>query len=223
MEIRRNIVDRLKAWKESDNRKPLLLKGARQIGKTWVMETFGRECFDYCAKFDFDRQEELKSVFRQSKSPERIVKELALYCDVPIIAGRTLIVFDEIQECEEALNSLKYFCEDAPQYHIIAAGSLLGVAVKRRKMTVPVGKVRIERMYPISFSEFLKASNSQLWDYAEELTEAANLPEIILNKLKTEYRRYLVSGGMPEAVKCMLENKGMAEVDKTLQDILDLY
>lgn len=223
MEIRRNIVDRLKAWKESDNRKPLLLKGARQIGKTWVMETFGRECFDYCAKFDFDRQEELKSVFRQSKSPERIVKELALYCDVPIIAGKTLIVFDEVQECEEALNSLKYFCEDAPQYHIIAAGSLLGVAVKRRKMTVPVGKVRIERMYPISFSEFLKASNSQLWDYAEELTEAANLPEIILNKLKTEYRRYLVSGGMPEAVKCMLENKGMAEVDKTLQDILDLY
>lgn len=223
MEIRRNIVDRLKAWKESDNRKPLLLKGARQIGKTWVMETFGRECFDYCAKFDFDRLEELKSVFRQSKSPERIVKELALYCDVPIIAGKTLIVFDEIQECEEALNSLKYFCEDAPQYHIIAAGSLLGVAVKRRKMTVPVGKVRIERMYPISFSEFLKASNSQLWDYAEELTEAANLPEIILNKLKTEYRRYLVSGGMPEAVKCMLENKGMAEVDKTLQDILDLY
>ncbi len=223
MEIRRNIIDRLKAWKESDNRKPLLLKGARQIGKTWVMETFGRECFDYCAKFDFDRQEELKSVFRQSKSPERIVKELALYCDVPIIAGKTLIVFDEIQECEEALNSLKYFCEDAPQYHIIAAGSLLGVAVKRRKMTVPVGKVRIERMYPISFSEFLKVSNSQLWDYAEELTEAANLPEIILNKLKTEYRRYLVSGGMPEAVKCMLENKGMAEVDKTLQDILDLY
>lgn len=223
MEIRRNIIDRLKAWKESDNRKPLLLKGARQIGKTWVMETFGRECFDYCAKFDFDRQEELKSVFRQSKSPERIVKELALYCDVPIIAGKTLIVFDEIQECEEALNSLKYFCEDAPQYHIIAAGSLLGVAVKRRKMTVPVGKVRIERMYPISFSEFLKASDSQLWDYAEELTEAANLPEIILNKLKTEYRRYLVSGGMPEAVKCMLENNGMAEVDKTLQDILDLY
>lgn len=223
MEIRRNIIDRLKAWKQSDNRKPMLLKGARQIGKTWVMETFGRECFDYCAKFDFDRQEELKSVFRQSKSPERIVKELALYCDVPIIAGKTLIIFDEIQECEEALNSLKYFCEDAPQYHIIAAGSLLGVAVKRRKMTVPVGKVRIERMYPISFSEFLKASNRQLWDYAEELTEAANLPEIILNKLKTEYRRYLVSGGMPEAVKCMLENKGMAEVDKTLQDILDLY
>ena len=223
MDIRRNIVERLKDWKEQEGRKPLLLKGARQIGKTWVMETFGRECFDYCAKFDFDRQEELKSVFRQTKSPERLIKELALYTDVPIIAGKTLIVFDEIQECEEAFNSLKYFCEDAPQYHIIAAGSLLGVAVKKRRMAVPVGKVMIERMYPISFKEFLRASDEQLWQYVEDLDGVVRLPEIILNKLKTEYRRYMVSGGMPEVVKSMLENKGMAEVDKRLQDILDLY
>lgn len=223
MEIRRDIIERLKEWKELKGRKPILLKGARQTGKTWVMETFGRECFDYCAKFDFDRQEELKSVFRQTKSPERIVKELALYTDVPIIEGKTLIVFDEIQECEEAFNSLKYFCEDAPGYHVIAAGSLLGVAVKRRRMTVPVGKVTIERMYPISFKEFLRASDGQLWQYVEDLDSVVRLPEIILNKLKTEYSRYMVSGGMPEAVKCMLENKGMAEVDKTLQDILDLY
>lgn len=107
MEIRRDIVERLKEWKNQESKKPILLKDARQIGKTWVMETFGRECFDYCAKFDFDRQEELKSVFRQTKSPERIIKELALYTDVPIIAGKTLIIFDEIQECEEAFNSLK--------------------------------------------------------------------------------------------------------------------
>ena len=223
MEIRRDIIERLKEWKDQEGRKPILLKGARQIGKTWVMETFGRESFDYCARFDFDRQEELKSVFRQTKSPERIVKELALYTDVPIIAGKTLIIFDEIQECEEAFNGLKYFCEDAPQYHVIAAGSLLGVAVKRRRMTVPVGKVTIERMYPISFKEFLRASDEQLWQYVEELDGVVRLPEIILNKLKTEYRRYMVSGGMPEVVKCMLENKGMAEVEKTLQDILDLY
>ena len=94
MEIRRDIVERLKEWKNQESKKPILLKGARQIGKTWVMETLGRECFDYCAKFDFDRQEELKSVFRQTKSPERIIKELALYTDVPIIAGKTLIIFD---------------------------------------------------------------------------------------------------------------------------------
>lgn len=223
VEIRRNIIEKLKIWKEEKTRKPILLKGARQIGKTWVMETFGRECFQYCAYFNFDRQEELKSVFRTSKSPERIIKELTLYTDVPIIASKTLIVFDEIQECEEAFNSLKYFCEEAPNYHIIAAGSLLGVAVKRRRMTVPVGKVQIERMFSISFKEYLKASDEQLWQFIEEMEGIAHLPEIVLNKLKLEYRRYMVTGGMPEAVKCLLENRGMGEVDKILQDILDLY
>ena len=113
MEIRRDIIEQFKAWKNTPERKPILLKGARQIGKTWAMETFGREAFDYYVKFDFDRQPELKSVFQISKNPERIIKELALYTEVPIIAGQTLIIFDEIQECEEALNSLKYFYEDA--------------------------------------------------------------------------------------------------------------
>ena len=141
MRIKRDIIEQLKQWKDSANRKPLLLKGARQIGKSWVMEAFGQECFDYCVKFDFDRQAELKSVFQMTKSPERLLRELELHCDQPIIPGKTLIIFDEIQECEEALNSLKYFCEDAPQYHVIAAGSLLGVAVKKRRMAVPVGKV----------------------------------------------------------------------------------
>lgn len=223
MEIKREIIDRFKRWKDSGDRKPILLKGARQIGKTWAMETFGKECFDYCAKFDFDRQPELKSVFRTTKEPDRIIKELTLYCDVPIIAGKTLIVFDEIQECEEALNSLKYFCEDAPQYHIIAAGSLLGVAVKRRKMTVPVGKVNVMRMYPVSFREFLHSSDPDTYNYIENLSEIVHLPEIILNKLNTEYRRYQVCGGMPEAVVALLDNRGTAAVDSTLQDILDLY
>ena len=153
MKIERDIIRIFREWKETPQRKPILLQGARQIGKTWAMETFGREEFEYYAKFDFDRQVELKSVFQNSKSPERILKGLALYGDVPLIPGKTLIIFDEIQECEEALNSLKYFCEDAPEYHIIAAGSLLGVAVKKRKMTVPVGKVRVIRMYPISFKK----------------------------------------------------------------------
>ena len=131
MRIERDIIQLLKQWKDSNDRKPILLRGARQIGKTWVMDTFGKENFDYCVKFDFDRQTELKSVFKITKSPERIVKELALYCEEPIIPGRTLIIFDEIQECEEAFNSLKYFKEEAPQFHVIAAGSLLGVAVKK--------------------------------------------------------------------------------------------
>ena len=223
MKIRRDIIEQFKAWKNTPERKPILLKGARQIGKTWAMETFGREAFDYYVKFDFDRQPELKSVFQISKNPERIIKELALYTEVPIIAGRTLIIFDEIQECEEALNSLKYFYEDAPQYHIIAAGSLLGVAVKRRSMTVPVGKVNMIRMYPVTFREFLRAADERTFQYIEDLHTAERLPEIILNKLKTEYRRYLICGGMPEAVISLLDNKGMEAVEQVLQDILDLY
>lgn len=223
MRISRDIISTFKEWKDAPMRKPILLQGARQIGKTWAMETFGKESFEYCAKFDFDRQEELKTVFQNTKMPERIIKELALFCDVPIIAGKTLIIFDEIQECEEALNCLKYFCEDAPEYHIMAAGSLLGVAVKKRRMTVPVGKVRVIRMYPLSFKEFLRASDIHTYEYIEQLTAIEKLPEIILNKLKLEYRRYLVCGGMPDAACAMLENQGMENVDAILQDILDLY
>lgn len=223
MRIERDIINQFKAWKDAPDRKPILLKGARQIGKTWAMETFGQECFKYCVKFDFDRQQELKSVFQATKDPQRLIKELTLYCDQPIIAGETLMIFDEIQECEEALNSLKYFREEAPQYHIIAAGSLLGVAVKKRKMTVPVGNVKIINMFPITFKEFLRASDSRTYDYIESLEEISHLPEIILQKLRTEYRRYQVSGGMPEAVVALLEDKGVGEVESVLQDILDLY
>ena len=223
MRIERDIIQRLKLWKVSPNRKPILLKGARQIGKSWVMETFGQECFEYCVKFDFDRQVELHSLFKTTKSPERLLKELALHCQQPIIPGKTLIIFDEIQECEEALNSLKYFCEDAPQYHVIAAGSLLGVAVKKRRMSVPVGKVRVLRMFPVSFREFLRASDLDTFNYVENLEVIEHLPEIILNKLCTEYRRYQVSGGMPAAVVSLLDNQGIGAVEESLQDILDLY
>lgn len=223
MRIERDIINQFKAWKEAPDRKPILLKGARQIGKTWAMETFGWECFKYCVKFDFDRQPELKSVFQTSKDPQRLIKELTLYCEQPIIAGDTLIIFDEIQECEEALNSLKYFRDEAPQYHVIAAGSLFGVAVRRRRMTVPVGKVRIINMFPVTFKEFLRASDLRTYEYIDSLDEIRHLPEIIMNKLRTEYRRYQVCGGMPEAIVALLEDKGIGEVEMALQGILDLY
>lgn len=223
MKIKREIIKKLKDWKVAEKRKPVLLKGARQIGKTWVMEEFGKECFEYTAKFDFDRQKELQSAFAVSKEPARIIKELTLYSDVPLVPGKTLIIFDEIQECEEALNSLKYFCEDAPEWHIIAAGSLLGVAVKRRKMTVPVGKVQMMRMYPITFKEYLRACDPSTFNFIERIEQPQKLPIIILDKLKTEYRRYMVAGGMPEATVAMIENQGMQTIDDILQGILDLY
>ena len=223
MEIQRDIIERFKAWKDDADRKPILLKGARQIGKTWAMEEFGRTCFDYFVRFDFDSQPELKSIFEVTKDPQRLLKELPLYCNEPIIAGKTLIIFDEIQECEAALNSLKYFCEAAPGYHVMAAGSLLGVAVKRKRMTVPVGKVNVVRMYPLTFREFLRASDPPTYQYINSLNRIEHLPDIILNKLRTEYRRYQISGGMPEAAATLLSNKGVAKVETVLQNILDLY
>ena len=223
MIIERDIIATLKAWKDSPRRKPILLRGARQIGKTWTMEAFGRECFEYVSIFDFDQRPELKDAFTASKEPARVIQELSMYSDEPIIPGKTLIIFDEIQECEEALNSLKYFCEQAPEYHIISAGSLLGVAVKRRRMSVPVGKVTTLRMYPLTFREFLRASDTKTFDYVESIVEPKHLPEVILNKLKTQYRRYMICGGMPEAAVAMLENQGMQAVDKLLQNILDMY
>ncbi len=223
MKIERDIIQQFKEWKKAEKHKPILLRGARQIGKTWAMEQFGRECFEYTARFDFDRQQELKSVFTASKEPSRIVRELSLYSDVPLVPGKTLLIFDEIQECEEALNALKYFCEDAPEWHVIAAGSLLGVAVKRRKMTVPVGKVQMIRMYPITFKEYLRASDLSTYNYIETIERPQNLPLIIFDKLKSEYRRYMICGGMPEAAVAMLENQGMQRVDAILQSILDLY
>ena len=223
MRIQREIIERLKQWKDRQDRKPVLLKGARQTGKTWVMETFGQECFDHVALFNFDRERELADVFERSKDVRRVLKELELFTNVPIVAGKTLIVFDEIQECEGALNSLKYFCEDAPEYHVIAAGSLLGVAVRRKRMAVPVGKVQVMHVYPVSFREFLSAVDISLVRYVDSIQEVKALPEVVLNKLALEYKRYLVCGGMPEAVVALLESKGMQAVDEVLEDILEMY
>lgn len=223
MEIQRDIITEFKQWKDKKTRKPLLVKGARQTGKTWAMETFGKECFDYVATFNFDKTVELASIFEKTKEVSRIIKELSLFSDVPIEPGKTLLIFDEIQACESALNSLKYFCEDAPQYHIIAAGSLLGVAIRKKKMSVPVGKVQILKMYPITFKEFLQASNKKIYTYINSLEEIEPLPTIIYNKLEVEYKRYLVCGGMPEAVTALLDNKGMQAVEDVLEQILDLY
>lgn len=132
MQIERDAFEQLKAWKASSHRKPLLLQGARQIGKTWLMREFGKREFEYVAELNFDETPELRDLFARTKDTKRLISELALYVPVPIVPGRTLLIFDEIQESEAALNSLKYFCENAPEYAIIAAGSLLGVAVRKK-------------------------------------------------------------------------------------------
>ena len=222
MEIKRDIMETFLRWKESPRRKPMLLLGARQIGKTWAVERFGKERYKHFVKFDLDRSPEVIDAFRISKEPDRIIKELQAYSDAPLLPGETLIFLDEIQESEEAFNSLKYFCEDAPQYHIIAAGSLLGVAVKRKHMKVPVGQVNRIDMYPATFREFLRMADPSTFDYVEGITSPQHLPTVIFNKLASEYRRYQICGGMPEAASLMLDGAGMADVDAALQDILAL-
>lgn len=223
MDVERSILERFREWKDSPDRKPMLLEGARQIGKTWAVKEFGRQCYEYCETFDFDRNPELAEAFRVSKDPRRIIKELELYTETPLLPGRTLLFFDEIQECEEAFNSLKYFCEEAPEYHIIAAGSLLGVAVRKKKMKVPVGKVSIVKMYPITFGEFLRAEDERTFDYVNGIAKPENIPAVIFNRLVEEFRRYQVCGGMPEAVSALIDGKGTAAVDDILRNILALY
>ena len=223
MQVEREIINRLATWRDREDRKPLLLNGARQTGKTWVMKHFGEQYFDNVALFDFDTMPELSEVFKRTKDPHRLIKELSLYVDNPIEPERTLIIFDEVQQCEEALNSLKYFCDEVPQYHVVAAGSLLGLTVKRKHMSVPVGKVQIEELHPVSFSEFLHTSDQRTWEYVNKINSLDPLPEIILSRLAEEYRRYMVTGGMPEVIVALLDGKGMGEVDSRLDWILSMY
>lgn len=209
-------------WKQRSERKPLIIQGARQIGKTWIMRKFGEEYFDYVAYFNFDASEELCREFENTKNPERLIDILRLYTECPIEPERTLIIFDEIQQSNKALNSLKYFYEDTPEYHILAAGSLLGVSLSQGD-SFPVGKVEFLKMYPVTFREFLHADMPQMYEYLENLTEIAPLPEIVMGRVGEAYRRYLVCGGMPAAVAAMLERHGIQEIEEIQEAILTAY
>lgn len=222
MEIKRDIMTALLKWKQQPERKPLIIQGARQIGKTWIMRKFGEEYFDYVAYFNFDASEELCREFENTKSPGRLIDILRLYTESPIKPGQTLIIFDEIQQSNKALNSLKYFCEEAPEYHVLAAGSLLGVSLSQGD-SFPVGKVEFQRMYPVTFREFLRADTPQMYEYMENLTEIAPLPEIVMGRVGEAYRRYQVCGGMPAAVVAMLKKQGVQEVEEIQRFILTAY
>lgn len=223
MELRRDIIESLVKWKESGQRKPLVIQGARQIGKTWVMQKFGELYYEHVAYFNFDSSEELCREFERTKDPARLLGILQLYAGVPIEPGKTLLIFDEVQESNKALNSLKYFCEDAPEHHIVAAGSLLGVSLSQGD-SFPVGKVDFLRMHPVTFREFLYADDRRIYDYLESVTSVEEpLPEIVMGKATESYRRYLVSGGMPAAAAAMLSGGGVAAVEAIQKNILTAY
>jgi len=225
MKIERDINQKLSEWKNSDLRQPLILQGARQIGKTWAVTEFGQNNFKHIAVFNFDRQQKLHEVFRQSKDVRYLLRELAFYTDVPLVAGETLIFFDEIQECSDALNSLKYFDEDAPEFHIIAAGSLLGVALNHKGQGFPVGKVQFMQMHPITFREYLRAADSKLYNNVDKLTKGLKepLPTAVFDQLSEYYKTFQLCGGMPRATSAMIDGKGVLAVENILQDTLLAY
>ena len=222
--IERDITQKLLAWKNEHDRKPLIVRGARQIGKSWAVEDFGKRYYEHFAVFNFDRRRELAEVFEKTKDPLRIIHELTFFTEVPLLPEKTLIFFDEIQECKEALNALKYFCEDAPEYHIIAAGSLLGVAINEGNYSFPVGKVTFLQMYPVSFKEYLRAADSILFG---QLTEFAGklepLPTIVFNRAEEQYHAYQVCGGLPLSARSMIGGNGIETVEKVLEDNLMAY
>lgn len=222
MEIYREITEMLMAWKSSDDRRPLIIQGARQIGKTWVMKKFGEENYTYTAYFNFEASKELGIEFGKTKDPSRLISILGLYTSAPILPQETLLIFDEIQECPDALNSLKYFCEEAPQYHIMAAGSLLGVAIHHQK-GFPVGKVDFLHMFPITFREYLRTLNPTTVEYLDNIDSIQPLPEIITGKLWEAFRRYEICGGMPKATVASLENRGNDAISKEQEEILTSY
>jgi len=223
MEIKRDILSDLKIWKERDNRKPLILQGARQIGKTTTIRAFGKECYEHIAEFNFDKNRELKNLFERTKDTRRLLQELEYFTSVPIKPGSTLIFFDEIQECSDALNALKYFDEDTPEYHIVAAGSLLGVTLNRSGASFPVGKVNYLQMYPVTFKEYLRCADPLLYEYAENISEINTVPEVLHNRFVEQYRRYQVCGGLPYITAAMLCGEGMGMIEEKLQEMLNSY
>jgi len=222
MEIKRNILQQLVDWKDKSARKPLILQGIRQVGKTWLLKYFGSRYFENVAYFNFDKQKEIGQFFSTTKDPRRILDNLSLVHGKDICPKRTLIIFDEIQECNDALNALKYFCEELPDYVVACAGSLLGVAL-RRGASFPVGKVDFIQVYPVTFSEFLAEAAPDLFSYLGQVEKVEPLPDIFFNPLCEKLKMYYISGGMPEAVATLLEKRDLSLTQEILQNNLNAY
>jgi predicted AAA+ superfamily ATPase len=221
--MKRKIMQNLRAWKNQPKRKPLILMGARQVGKTFVLKKFGEQEYTNTVYLNFEDNPRLCKLFDASLDPKMILKALTIEMDAEIIEGKTLLIFDEIQECPNALNSLKYFCENAPEQHIAAAGSLLGVKLAHVK-GFPVGKVQFLALYPLSFLEFLEAlKETRLKDFIEEEKDVEPLPPNLHEKLLMHFKEYLFVGGMPEAVAEYIETQNVTKVREIQTNILNAY
>lgn len=220
--MKRNAIQTLQAWKTSEERKPMVLKGARQVGKTWLMKEFGRSCYDHFVYFNFEEEDELKSIFEINKTPERILELLSLIAGVKILPKETLVIFDEIQECPEALNALKYFKEKAGEYHVIAAGSLLGTLLAKPK-SYPVGMVNLLDIDPLTFDEYLEATDASLYAYYASIQKEQKIESIFHNRLLEACNNYLIIGGMPECVASWIKYKDPGKIAKIQRELVKIY
>jgi predicted AAA+ superfamily ATPase len=221
--MKRELFKQLIEWKNKPNRKPLLLQGARQVGKTYLVNQLGKEEYEQFISLNFEREPQLKILFEGSLSAAQIIENIELYLGTKINPQNALIFFDEIQEMPEAITSLKYFYEQKPEYHIIAAGSLLGVSVGKAR-SFPVGKVNFMTLYPMSFSEYLRAFDEDLLlNKLNLLTKIEPISELLHDKLNNYLKKYLFLGGMPEVLQSYKENGDIALVREIQTEILESY
>ncbi len=220
--FRRTILKELEAWRNKGDRKPLIMLGARQVGKTSVLKRFGQEQFEHCAYFSLDEESGVCDIFRTSKNPAQIIEQLSYLTDEPILPQKTLLILDEIQQCPEAISAMKYFCEKAPEYVVACAGSLLGLSFGHEGFSFPVGKVDHVNMYPVTFSEFLEQKDAGLYRYYQSINSLEPLPQVFFDRLSRAFTAYRISGGMPEAAMKMI-GMDLKGVESTLQGILQDY
>ena len=210
-------------WKNSKHRKPLILKGVRQVGKTWVLREFGKRYYENTAYFNFDENEDYRQFFETTKDVDRILQNLMLASGQKILPEKTLIIFDEVQDCPNVINSMKYFCENAPQYHIACAGSLLGIALAKPS-SFPVGKVNFMQIDPMTFTEFLMANgDGNLAEYLGSIDRIEPIPDAFFNPLTEKLKMYYVTGGMPEPVLMWTEERDVVAMQEALSGIIGAY
>lgn len=224
--MERLAMQKLLDWKNSKYRKPLILKGVRQVGKTWLLKEFAKRHYENMAYFNFDEHPEYKQFFESTKDVERILQNLMMASGEVIKQDNpedTLIVFDEIQECPNALNTLKYFCENTPHYHVACAGSLLGIALSK-PASFPVGKVDFLEIMPMTFTEFLMANgDGNFADYMKSVDRIEPIPEAFFNPLYEKLKMYFVTGGMPESVRSWVQDRDVELMQQVLSNILGAY
>lgn len=222
--MQRDFIQKLIEWKDSKRRKPLILTGVRQCGKTYLLKEFGSEYFDNFCYINFESAGKYSAIFEYDYDVKRILREIELAENVKIIAGKTLLIFDEIQECPKAITSLKYFCENLQELHLVCAGSLLGVAIKKENISFPVGKVNRMQLYPMSFKEYLQAvGEGKYIELFNDWNINREIPELYTVPLERHLKNYYIVGGMPEAVKEFAESGDYAEVAKIQDEILSDY